>query len=560
MKVLGIWDGHDAGAAIIEGNQIKVAFNEERLSRRKLDVGFPAQAIKACLDYLKISPEEIKVVAASTSDFSKTLTRIFPSLKEKYYLIRRRKKSPRFMLLQKNMKYIMTEYGPSWITTRISNWNLKKQLNKLGFKGYSFHMVDHHMAHAATSFCSGFGRGLSISIDGVGDGLSGSINRFDNGKLKRLAQIKASDSIGIFFEHITNLLNMRELEDEGKVMALADFAYDIPPAENPMIELFEVVGINIKAKIPTSKMKVVLEKILWRTPAEQFAKMAQATLETVLVQLFKNCLKITGENYLCWSGGVASNIKANQKIRKLSGVKDWFVFPHMGDGGLAIGAALFVNSEMNGVSAYDFKDIYLGREFSNEQIEAALKEKNLTYNKESDITSKTAKLLADGEIVFWFQGRMELGPRALGNRSILARADSKQVKDDLNLKIKKRVWYQPFCPTILEENVKDYIEDFSHHPDRFMTMGYSVKKELVDKFIAVVNIDGSCRPQMLGAENSRYRKLLEAYRELTGQGILLDTSFNKHGEPIVDTPADAVETFLQTGNKYMAIGDYLVEQ
>jgi carbamoyltransferase len=346
QEILGIWDGHDAGAAIVEGDQIKVAFNEERLSRRKLEVGFPALSIKACLDYLKITPKEIKVIAANTSDFSKTLTRVFPSLKEKYYLIRRRQMTPRAMLFQKNMKYILTEFGPSAMSNLISNWNLKGELNRLGFEDYQFYIVDHHLAHAATCFCSGFEKGLSISIDGVGDGLSGSVNRFNQGKIERIAEIPARDSLGIFFEHVTNLLNMRELEDEGKVMALADFAYAVPAAENPMLELFEVVGMKIQSKLPTSRMKQVLEKILWKSPAEQFARMAQDALEYLLVQWFENCLKETGETNLCWSGGVASNIKANQKIRRLPQVKDWFVFPHMGDGGLAIGAALQVNSKL----------------------------------------------------------------------------------------------------------------------------------------------------------------------------------------------------------------------
>ena len=559
MKILGFWDGHDAGAAIVEGDEIKVAFNEERLSRRKLDVGFPRLSIKACLNYLSCSPSEIKAVAASTSDFSKTLTRFFPSLKEKYYLIRRRKMIPRLMMLQKNTKYIMTEYGPSWLSSYLSERNLKQQLNKLGFANYHFYMVDHHAAHAATCFCSGFQKGLSITIDGVGDGLSGSINIFNNGKIKRLKEIKARDSLGIFFEHVTNLLNMRELEDEGKVMALADFAYAIPPEQNPMVELFEVSGMQIKAKIPTSRMKPVLEKILWQSPTEQFARMAQGALEYFILQLFSNCINETGEQYVCWSGGVASNIKVNQKIRHLPALKDWFVFPHMGDGGLAIGAALYVNSKLNNVSRYKFDNIYFGSQYTNGDIEKVLKQYGLKYSKEDDIAQKTARLLADENIVFWFQGRMELGPRALGNRCILARADSAKCKDDLNLRIKKRVWYQPFCPTMLEESISEYISDYTHHPDRFMTMGYSVKKELKEKLKAVVNVDGSCRPQMLGQENAQYRRLIEAYQSLTGQGIILDTSFNLHGFPIVESPQDAVATFLKTGNKYMAIGDFLVE-
>jgi len=147
-----------------------------------------------------------------------------------------------------------------------------------------------------------------------------------------------------------------------------------------------------------------------------------------------------------------------------------------------------------------------------------------------------------------------------GNRSILARADSHKLKNDINLRLKKRVWYQPFCPTILEENLSEYVCDASFHPDPFMTMGYKIAPELVDKFAAVVNVDGSCRPQILGQQNPKYRRLLEKYRELSGQGIILNTSFNQHGEPIVESPLNAIEAFKKTKNKYMAIGDFLVEQ
>ncbi|MFH0926051.1 MAG: carbamoyltransferase C-terminal domain-containing protein [bacterium] len=559
-KILGLWDGHDAGASIIEGDEIKVAFNEERLTRRKLEVGFPAQSIIACLKYAKISPQDIKIIAATTSDFSKTLTRLIPSLKERYYLIRRRKAIPPFLSFQKGLKYRLTELKPNRLTVALSKSHLISQLHKLGFQGFQFFLVDHHLAHAAKCLCSGFKKGLSISIDGVGDGLSASVNLFNKDRLERIGVIDACNSIGIFFEHVTNLLNMRELEDEGKVMALADFAYPIPGDENPMLDLFKVSGMNVEAKISTSRMYLILKKILWQTSTEQFARMAQDALEYFLVELFQNCLKETGEEYLCWSGGVASNIKANQNIRHLSGVKDWFVFPHMGDGGLAIGAALYINLQINKISTYRFNNFYLGEEYSNDEIEKSLREYNLSYKKEDDIYFKVANLLAEENVVFWFQGRMEIGPRALGNRSILARADSNICKNLLNLSIKKRVWYQPFCPSILEEDVQEYLSDLTHHPDKFMTMGYSIKKEKREKLTAISNIDGSCRPQILGNENPGFKALLEAYRRLTGEGIILNTSFNQHGEPIVSSPKDAIQTFLRTKASYMAIGDFLIHE
>ena len=199
--ILGIWDGHDAGAAIVEDKEIKIAVNEERLTRKKLDVGFPKESIKCCLDYLKIKPQDIDLIAICTSDFSKTLTRVFPILKDRYYVLRRRKNYPKFAKWQKNLKYKLTEIGSSYPIKKISEKILKNSLDKLGFKGYKLKIFDHHMAHAAgAGFCSGFQKTLVITIDGVGDGASGSINIFDKGNIERVSTISSKDSLGIFFE------------------------------------------------------------------------------------------------------------------------------------------------------------------------------------------------------------------------------------------------------------------------------------------------------------------------------------------------------------------------
>ena len=559
MLILGIWDGHDAGAAIVEGNEIKVAVNEERLSRRKLDVGFPFRSIKACLDYLGLKPTDIEHVGITTTDPAKTLTRIFPSLKEKYYLIRRRKIYPRFGEMQKLWKYRLTQFKPNLFSQKISEWLIKKSLKKMGFENVKVHIVDHHMAHAATAaFCSGFERACVVTLDGVGDGLSGSINVFESGELKRIKPIPAKDSLGIFFEHVTNLLGMRELEDEGKVMALADFAYPVPDEKNPLLRFFEIDGTNIKAKYSWTKMYKELKKVLWFTPREQFAWMAQRTLEFFVTKLFTNVVREIGINNVAWSGGIAANIKANMKIRKLPEVKDWFVFPHMGDGGLALGAAMVVNYELNGISKYRFNDVYFGLEYSDSFIEEELKKFEMKYEFEKEIEKRAADLISDGNIIFLFQGRMEYGPRALGNRSILALPNSLEVKDTLNIRVKKRAWFQPFCPSMIEEDAKEMLEDYDK-PSKFMTMGYMVKENMREKLKGVINIDGSARPQVVTDENVKYRRLIECVKKRIGIGAVLNTSFNIHGEPIVCSPRDAIETMLKTKNKFMVLGNYLVE-
>lgn len=560
MYILGIWDGHDSGAAIIEENQILVALNEERLTRRKLEIHFPEQSIKECLNYLNLTPADITQVAVSTYDFSKTLARIFPYTKEEYYLIRRRKKVPgKISNLKKRAKYKLTECGPSHLTKRISEMCVRKSLNRLGFNNYQVHLVDHHLCHAAAAaFCSGFVDCLVITIDGIGDALSGTFSTFSQGKLSRNSVISGKHSLGIFFEHVTNLMNMRELEDEGKVMALANYAYPISDAENPLLDFIKVDGLKVECTYSTLKMYNELKKILWRYPSEQFAYMAQRTIEVKILELVKNGLSATGFKKVALAGGVFSNIKVNMLIRTLPEMEGCFIFPHMGDGGLALGAALAANYDLNGISSYPLDAVFLGLGYSEELIKSALDASGLEYRYCENIEEETARLISEGYIVFWFQGRMEYGPRALGHRSILALPNSKRIRDLLNLRLKMRVWYQPFCPTMLEEDAQLLLEEYDS-PNRFMTMGYMVKDDKRDEVEGVISVDGSCRPQILQGNESQYGRLLTSVKRFTGRGVVLNTSFNIHGEPLVCSPEDAIDTLKRTRNDYLVMGNYLVK-
>ncbi|MBF0556296.1 MAG: hypothetical protein HQK96_17405 [Nitrospirae bacterium] len=565
MRILGIWDGHDAGAAVVRDGSIEFAINEERLSRRKLDVGFPSLSIKACLSYLNLKPGDIDYVSSSTTDFAKTLTRAFPSLKEQYYMIRRRKvEQDRFSAIKKKVKYLLTEIPPSRATLLAGNLLIKKRLIAMGFRrDIALLHFDHHFCHAAAAaFCSGFNRCLVLTLDGIGDGLSGSVSVFEDGRLNRIAVISGRDSFGIFFEHVTNLLNMRELEDEGKVMALADYAYPIEDDKNPLMDFFRVSGIEVHAKYGSLDMYEKLKKILWRYPSEQFAFMAQRTLEVKVLELIRNALEVTGCDKVALSGGVFSNIKVNMLVDELEEVGGCFIFPHMGDGGLALGAAMAANYKLNNICKYDFKNVFFGPQFSDTEIVGALTDNGLKYTKYEaidDLISETAGLIAGGQIVFWFQGAMEYGPRALGNRSILAAANSEDIKNHLNLRLKMRVWYQPFCPSILQEDAHHFSET-SPGPayDRFMTRGYRVRHGVTSEIKGVISLSGTCRPQVVSEGDGIFYKLLVEVKKLLGRGVVLNTSFNLHGDPLVCTPEDAVKTFIATGNEYMAIGNYMV--
>ena len=562
MKILGIWDGHDAGAAVIRGDKILFAVNEERFTRRKLEIAFPVRSIQACLEGSGTPPDKISHVSVSTWDFSKTLARVFPSLREEYYLLRRRKKGPgRASNLKKRFKYRLTEYPPTDLTKWISSRNVRNHLNRLGFRNFRLHLEDHHLCHAATAaFCSGFDRALVITLDGLGDGLSGSISRYEGGALERIASLSARHSLGIFFEHVTNLMNMRELEDEGKVMALANYAYPVDDTGNPLLDLIRVEDLTVLCRHSSLGMYEALKKILWCYPSEQFAHMAQRTLEVKCMQLVQNAVAATGLDHICLSGGVFSNVKMNRRLRLLPQVKKCFVFPHMGDGGLALGAALAANHRLYGIHDIPLNTPFLGPEYPEKEIETVLRESGYSYKKSRDITKEVAEIIAGGEVVLWFQGRMELGPRALGGRSILALPDSEAIKDTLNLQLKKRVWYQPFCPSMLEEDAREILEDYDGRPNEFMTMAYKVRDEKRDLVRGVINRDGSCRPQIVSRDGSLFGGLLEKIRDLTGQGVILNTSFNLHGEPLACSPQDALETMGLTGSTYMAIGDFLVQR
>ncbi len=561
--VLGIWDGHDAGAGLLCGDRIVFAVNEERLSRRKLEVGFPHLSILAALDYAGTRPADINDVAFSTSDPAKTLTRMVPGLKEEYYLIRRRKKAPgRLDPLKKRFKYRFTEKGPNFLSVALSRYCIRRQLQKLGFSGYRLTLVDHHLAHAwAAACCSGFDRCLVITLDGVGDGLCGSIRQFVAGRFLPVKKNSARVSPGVFFEHVTNLMNMRELEDEGKVMALADYAYPVADRDNPLMDLIRVQGLDFVSSFNSVAMYREMKKILWRFPSEQFACMAQRALEKNVLQLVENAVARTGEARVALAGGVFSNIKLNMKIAELEKIQDVFVFPHMGDGGLAAGSAMAVNNTRFKVSRYKLIDLYLGPDYSGASIEKMLKQYDFRYQRLDHPGPEAARLILNNEIILWFRGRMELGPRALGNRSILARPDSLKIRGRLNLVLKKRVWYQPFCPSLLMEDAPFLLNTKGQdlRLNRFMTTGFRVRQKYRNLMQGVVNIDGTCRPQFVTDENPAFRELLLGVKNKLGRGVVLNTSFNIHGEPIIGSPEQAMDMFVRTGLRYFFIEDFLVE-
>jgi carbamoyltransferase len=558
--ILGLWDGHDAGAAIVAGSRVLAAVNEERLTRRKLDVGFPALSVGACLKRAGVQAADIDTVTVSTADVAKTLTRLVPALREEYYRIRRRKQEPGHLTgLKKRAKYLLTEAGPNPLTRRLSALAMRRHLREAGLGGVPVTWFDHHYCHAAAAaFFVPQKACTVITLDGIGDGLSGSVRRFENSTFSLIGALSGRHSIGIFFEHVTNLLNMRELEDEGKVMALANYACPVSDAENPLLRILTIDDVQVRCRYSSLGMYAALKKILWRYPPEQFAGMAQRVLELRVCELVGNCIRRSGLDTIVLSGGVFANIKLNMRIRQLECVKRCVVFPHMGDGGLALGAAFAQNYQHNGITAYDCADLAWGPTSDEDAMRAAVERAGLTCRRVDGIEQEAARLIAGGAIVFWFQGGMEYGPRALGQRSILARPDSVAIKDLLNMRLKLRVWYQPFCPSMLEEDAREVLEEYDGLDNRFMTMAYMVRPEFRPALAGVIGIDGSCRPHIVTPDDRRYERLLREVKMRVGRGIVLNTSFNVHGDPLVCTPDDAVETLLRTGSEYLIMDSLLV--
>ena len=565
MIVLGIWDGHNSSASLIEEGKIVSAVNEERFTKRKLEPLFPVNSIKYCLSFSNLKPRDISHIAISTSDWSTTISRAMSWLKGDFWYYRRRHKTDKPITWDLDLQ-ILNQTGKlksNKIFRKVSLVALKKTFMKLGFdmNKTKLHLVNHHKAHAASAyFTSGYKKATCLTLDALGDGYSSSVSTCEKNEIKNITQNKTKDSLGLFFQEVTSIAGMRILEDEGKVMALSDYAYVDNKKKNPMRKFFSVDGTKIKSNLSLYKRYNVLKNLHWRNKPEDFAYMAQDALEFFATKLFDNSVKQTGIKNVVWAGGIASNIKMNMKIRQLDSVDKWHVFPDMGDGGLSVGAALFVSNKLFGTKSYKIKDVYLGPEYDQEHINEILKryKSKIDFEYRTDASKYAGELVSDDNIVFWHQGRMEFGPRALGNRSILASAFSVKTKDILNMKIKRRSFYQPFCPSLLSKDANKFIDEKPKDFNRFMIMGYMLKPNSVKNAGAVMNIDKSIRPQIVEDENKKYSELIRSVKKNTGNGIVLNTSFNLHGKPIVMTPEDAIKTQIETKNKHLFIGNYSI--
>jgi len=601
MKVLGISPlDKDATVSIVEDGTILYAAGEERFSRKKQQDGFPAIAINKALEYTGLTLKDIDVVCYPflTSENEKKLinqnledekeflanfkvAELKPLIKEALTKVPNRAdsihglKNPNEMMekgILHNTFYRLsgtesvlsniasTKGSKQWAASAeesFQKWEnaLEAGLKKAGFDG-KVKRMDHHLTHAANAFLtSGYKKALCITLDGYGSGLAGSVSEGVDGKIKRLHGVKFPNSLGSLYEHVTSSLGFKPSRHEGKIVGLASYG-------DPDI-LSDVLLSRIEQKDGDFKIAGANSVYFSRYLASKFPKIDvaaayQHVLEVVATNFVKYWVDKTGIDTVVLSGGVTANVKLNQRIFETEGVNHIYVYPNMGDGGCGSGAALY--HSWPGGTKETIKNAYLGPDFSNEEISAELEKAGLEYSEPENYAEEVAKVIHAGKVVARFSGRMEYGPRSLGNRSILYHAREPEVNQWLNKRL-GRTEFMPFAPVTTFEARERFYHNMkgAEHAAEFMTITFDCTDEMRKECPAAVHVDGTARPQLVKREeNPGYHDIITEYEKLSGVPCLINTSFNMHEEPIVCTPADGVRAFLDGRLDYLAIGPYLV--
>ncbi len=602
MKVLGISPlDKDTNVSIVEDGVILFAAGEERFTRNKQQDGFPMHAIEKALQYTNTKIEDIDMVAypfmnyqdeakliAKNLDDEKDFLAHFKSSNLKKLLTDAEKKVPKRYdhihglnlpneKVEKGFLY-NTFYNLAGSQSAISNkvaikgsqawadaadasfkkWqnDLEDGLEQLGLKD-KLKRMDHHLSHAANSFyTSGFDEALCITLDGYGTGLAGSVSEAKNGKIKRLHGVQYPNSLGTLYEHVTSSLGYQPGRHEGKIVGLASYG---DPDILSEILLSRIDQSSGDFKIYESNNIYFSRYLASHFPKIDVAAAYQDVLEKVAVKFVQYWVQKTGINKVVLSGGVTANVKLNQRIFEIAEVKEIFVYPNMGDGGCGTGAALFHSHTE--ATRPSISNAYFGPDFSDEDIHKELSNEKLSFTKPENLAIEVAKLIHDGKVVARFDGRMEYGPRALGNRSIMYHAREPEVNQWLNKRL-GRTEFMPFAPVTLYEAREKYFINIkgAEHAAEFMTITFDCTDEMKRDCPAAVHVDGTARPQLIRREvNPGYYDILKEYEKLSGISSLINTSFNMHEEPIVCTPFDAIRAFLQGNLDYLAIGPFLVQ-
>lgn len=571
MYVLGIHQGHDSNVTLVKDGKIIASVNEERFTRIKHYGGVPYQSIQFCLNSTNIDIKDLNKVVFPTIDTYSQIEVLFDLKKNESYLktnpeVERKPADYIRMLAVRTLRVLKM-----WIPLELPIY-IKKF--PLGSNTVVEH-IEHHLAHAAASYYScGFKeKTLVITADGSGDGLSTTIWIGENGELKSLAKIGRTGSLGIFYGLITEALGWWIGDGEGKTMGLAPYGSTkktygvlnkfLPTYKYGKLQKGAYGGLagvwedfaTFQYHLPQAEE---IQKLIKKYGAENIAAEAQRCLEEQLLNLVKHWVEKEKVSSLALGGGVFLNVKANQRIWETLKLKNFFVYPDPADSGLSAGAALYgYFSENKNQFKYNkqITNLYFGPSYSLAQIEDILKKRKIAYEKfnQKEMIKKIAHLLYKNKVVALFNGRMEVGPRALGNRSILMSPLRAENKDIINKTVKYREAFRPFCPSLTDKAAKKYLTNTSPNPS-FMIISFSVPNNVRERIPAVVHVDGTVRPQVLKRkDNNFYYDLIEEFGKLTGDPVLLNTSFNIKGQPIVCSPQDAIKCFYDTGIDYLVL-------
>lgn len=572
MIVLGIIDSKPSSAAILKDGQILSAIAEERLCRMKMASGMPRQAIKQVMLDAGINAKDIDAVAVAqkVSVFEpepipwngwfdskhagkpRPFERISGALAPVAGYIPFAQKAHhqlKDILSRKRLSQIPelleTEYG---ITAPVKYY-------------------DHHYCHATSAYyTSSYDSALVVTLDGGGDGLSGSVYQGKNGKLTRLSAVDSFNSLGNFYSYITHLCGFKAESHEGKITGLA--ALGKPTYINILREFvsYSEPG-QIQYSVPMYH-RSALKQIGSRLPADfdkaDLAASVQLLLEEIGIEFIQYWLRKTGIRSIAVAGGVFSNVKFNQRVHELPEVDNFFVHPAMDDSGLAVGGAFAALADEPGRDparlCQRLMNVYFGTSYEDDEIRKAIEAFGFETSFESNITEVIARLLSEGRVVARFTGKMEYGPRALGHRSILYQTTDPSINEWLNAHL-LRTEFMPFAPATIQEYADEcYVGlDGARDSARYMTITFNCTEKMRMQSPGVVHVDGTARPQILDPETAPdFYKIAVAYHKLTGIPSLINTSFNMHGEPIVCTPEDALRSFNEGKLDYLAIGNWLV--
>jgi carbamoyltransferase len=560
MNILGIsCFYHDAAAALLKDGRLVAAAHEERFTRKKHDQDFPIHAIRYCLDAGGLSTGDIDYIGFYDKPFIK-FERLLTT-----YIATFPKSLPSFL---KSM--------PVWLKEKL--WIPQKIREELGEKAKLL-FIDHHLSHAASAFfVSPFSEAAIFTADGVGEWETTTTGIGHNNTLALQQSIHFPHSLGLLYSAFTYYLGFRVNSAEYKVMGLAPYGKPIY-ADLILEKLIRVKDdgsfwMNMKyfgydyGLTMTNKHFNELFGAPPRKPESalnQFHKDVAASLQWVtdkiMLQIATTLHKNTGSENLCLAGGVALNCVSNSKMLASSGFKNIFIQPAAGDAGGSVGAAFYIyHTLLNNPRSYTWSHNFLGPEFPDEDITQTLTQLGLHAERcdKETLLQKTAQFIADQQVVGWFQGRMEFGPRSLGARSILADARNPENYSRVNLKIKFRESFRPFAPTVLMDKMKDWFE--FDRPSPYMLFVAQVRSDR-RSIPAVTHVDGSARLQTITREDHPlYYDLITAFEKLTGCPVIINTSFNVRGEPIVCTPFDAIKCFFRTDMDYLVLGSFILDK